>query len=203
MFAQRMMRDTDKSRVYAAEQSVLTETIVSDRLGFDGVQHLGNRLWASDWWMDIVRSVPLITAARADAQSSWAITQTGHRDEIRLSPAGDTCRTLCHEAAHLAHSHAAARDRSCEGAAHGSWFRSMHVDVLALMCGQEISDRLRGSYLAAGLDVPERVWTAPVVRPGRGLYGRWLYDQSMSNLAHVREGLNVGPERTPTGAIPL
>lgn len=161
-----MTRDHQRQAVYRAENQVMVDTLHRDLVGLGALTELATALFTDPWWRTWVRTVPDVGLTRSDSYRSYARYED---NTIRLSPGGQSASVLAHEAAHVA-TWALFDD---EVAAHGPEFRTTHVDVAALMCGQQTADRLAGAYLDAGLKLVERRWERPEP-PGRhGHHGRW------------------------------
>ena len=88
-----------------------------------------------------------------DAASGWAYPPRPLAPvEIRLAETQLTVATVAHELGH-----------ALAGVAHGhgAVFRAAHIDVVALLCGAEVSQRLAEAYTAFELAVGTRAWPPP------------------------------------------
>jgi len=161
-------RDASRSALYAVEHLVFAETLFSEPIGPAGVLDLAGLVGGSDWWR--ANGVPFeVVPTRREAQHSSAQAESSGdtRGQIRLSVHQEDAATLAHELAHLLAAHHGI------GPAHGPLFVAAEIDVVAVVCGTIVADRLAHALADAGLPAASRAWEAPE-RPGdRGLYGRW------------------------------
>ncbi len=163
-----MTRDASRAAVYSAEHLVFAETLFSEPIGPAGVLDLARLVAGCDWWRR--NGVPFtVVPTRRESQHSSANTKPAGRGsaQIRLSVHQEDAATLAHELAHLLAS------RHGADAAHGPRFVAAELDVVAVVCGTIVADRLGGAFADAGLVAAERAWPAPEVHGERGLYGRW------------------------------
>jgi hypothetical protein len=109
-----------------------------------------HELVAGEWWR---RNGPpvRVVAPRRSTRSSTA-RRCGDGVEIRLAAEQLTIATAAHELAH-----------ALAGIDHGhdATFRAAHVDVIAVIGGHDAGIRLVDAYLAFGLAVAQRRWSAP------------------------------------------
>ncbi len=109
-----------------------------------------NTLVAGEWWRRNGPPVHVV-APRRSTRSSTA-RRCGDGVEIRLATEQLTIATAAHELAH-----------ALAGIDHGhdATFRAAHVDLIAVIGGHDASVRLVDAYLAFGLWVAQRRWSAP------------------------------------------
>jgi hypothetical protein len=106
------------------------------------------------WWKACGPQVT-VTTPRRSTRSSTARSRFaagGEPVEIRLAEDQLTVATVAHELGHAL---------AGVGHGHGEMFRSAHVDVVALLCGAEVSRRLAEAYTAFELAVGTRAWPPP------------------------------------------
>ena len=107
---------------------------------------------AGPWWQACGPPVTVVTPRRS-TRSSTARSRIGQEPvEIRLAEMQLTTSTVAHELAH-----------ALAGVAHGhgEMFRAAHVDVVALLCGTTVAERLADTYAAFQLAVGARAWPPP------------------------------------------
>jgi hypothetical protein len=106
------------------------------------------------WWRACGPPVT-VTTPRRSTRSSTArsrVDEGGEPVEIRLAEDQLTVATVAHELGHAL---------AGVGHGHGEIFRSAHIDVVALLCGAEVSQRLAAAYTAFELAVGTRAWPPP------------------------------------------
>jgi hypothetical protein len=104
------------------------------------------------WWQACGPPVT-VTAPRRSTRSSTARSRLGDLPvEIRLAETQLTVATVAHELGHAL---------AGIGQGHGEMFRCAHIDVVALLCGAEVSQRLAEAYTAFELAVGTRAWPPP------------------------------------------
>lgn len=166
-------RDSDRSKVYLAEDACFVDTLFTEPLGMAGVADLAARLFADAWWVAHVGRRPTIEVTRRDARRSYADTAG---QVIRFDLASENCAVLVHEAAHVA---TAALFTAQPVATHGREFRAVLVDLTTLTGGRVAAARLMASFRDHRLDLVDRHWPEPVPAHERGLYGRWRLDRTV------------------------
>lgn len=166
-------RDSQRSRLYAAEVVAFTDTLVDISVGLDGLRTLGGILFHDPWWKANTHGVmPAIVAARADANRSLAVANPTGGWTLRIAPSHDQTPTLSHEAAHVLCGTALGATGSI--APHGPEFRSAHLAVVGVLMGSHGARLLADAYLTAGLDLPTSMpWGATGAGDEHGIYGRW------------------------------
>ncbi len=164
-----MTRDSDRSRVYAAEDLVFDETLFTEPLGATGIVEMARLIAADPWWLAEGIEFRVTPARRESHHSSARVTAGVAR--IRLSLRQEDAATLAHELAHLVATHRGGRT------GHGPLFRAAELDVVAVVCGTAASARLARAFADDGLAIAPRLWQAPADRGERGLYGRWRLDR--------------------------
>jgi hypothetical protein len=104
------------------------------------------------WWKTCGPSVTVTTPRRSTTSSTARSRLDETPVEIRLAESQLTTATVAHELGH-----------ALAGVAHGhdEVFRVAHVDVVALLCGATVAERLAETYAAFGLTVGARVWPPP------------------------------------------
>ena len=165
-------RDTDRQRVYDAEDAAFSDTSYAERLGERGCRWLLDRVAATAWWAAAVGPAPALRPARIDATRSTTV-HDGGRTELRIAPGMDQAHVLSHELAHLV----AGTD-----AGHGPRFRAAHVDVATLLLGRHGADRLGDRYRRGGLRCAARAWPAPPDHGAGGLLAVWEARQALGAL---------------------
>ena len=166
------LRDTDRQRVYDAEDAAFLETSYAGRLGEHGSRWLLERLVATPWWVEAVGAVPALRAARSDSTRSTTVLRDG-RTELRIGPGMDQPHVLSHELAHLL---------ATPEAGHGPRFRTAHLDVATVLLGLHGGDRLADGYARAGLACSPRRWAAPPSSGDGGLLAVWEARRALEAL---------------------
>jgi hypothetical protein len=104
------------------------------------------------WWQACGPPVT-VTTPRRSTRSSTARSRLGETPvEIRLAETQLTVATVAHELGHAL---------AGVGHGHGEVFRVAHIDVVALLCGAEVAQRLAEAYTAFELAVGARAWPSP------------------------------------------
>ena len=167
------VRDSQRSRLYAAEVVAFTDTLVDISVGLDGLRTLGGILFHDPWWKSNTNgAMPAIVAARADATRSLAVSDHMGGWTLRIAPRHDQTPTLSHEAAHVLCGTAFKTTGSI--ASHGPEFRSAHLAVVGLLMGSHGAGLLADAYGTAGLDWPTSMpWGASGADDEHGIFGRW------------------------------
>jgi hypothetical protein len=165
-------RDTDRQRVYDAEDAAFVDTSYADQVGERGCRWLVERLAATPWWASAGGAVPVLRAARIDSTRSTTVVAEG-RIELRIGPGMDQPHVLSHELAHLL---------ADPGAGHGPLFRAAHVDVASVLLGGHGADRLAARYGRAGLPLAVRRWPAPPEPGDGGLLAVWEARRALEAL---------------------
>lgn len=160
------MRDSNRSKVYAAENLVFMETLYCEPLGMTGVASLSDHLFVDEWWVRHINKFPEAVPTRRESHHSFADTT---RQQLRFAVGHENAATLAHEAAHIA----TRVLHSGDIASHGVEFRATMLDVTSLLCGPVMAARLNNSYLSHGLKVGIRHRPAPPVVHERGIYALW------------------------------
>ena len=104
------------------------------------------------WWQACGPPVTVMTPRRS-TRSSTARSRLGEVPvEIRLAESQLTTATVAHELGH-----------ALAGVAHGhdEVFRVAHIDVVALLCGAKVAERLAEMYEHFELAVGARGWPPP------------------------------------------
>lgn len=168
-------RDSQRSRLYAAEVLAFTHTLVDISIGLDGLRTLGGILFHNPWWKSNTHgALPAIVAARANAKRSLAVSDPMGGWTLRIAPRHDQTPTLSHEAAHVLCG--ATHKASGPFPSHGPEFRSAHLAVVGLLMGSHGVGLLADAYRDAGLDWPETMpWGAGATGNDdeHGIFGRW------------------------------
>ncbi|MHB1785912.1 MAG: hypothetical protein ACYCS7_07145 [Acidimicrobiales bacterium] len=164
-----MPRDSDRARVYRAEEHAFEHTLYDQDLGPPGLVALARSLFTHPWWQSCVPTSPALVPARADSCASMAVMALD-REEIRVAPGQENARVLAHEAAHLL-----AWTYFAAAPGHGREFRTAHLDVAWVLNGSMAADMLAQAYAREGLALVPRSWPAPPEEGIHGLLGRlWL-----------------------------
>lgn len=164
--------DSDRQRVYDAEDAAFLDTSYADRLGERGCRWLLGRLVATPWWSGLGLPAPALRAARIDSTRSTAVLGQD-RSELRIGAGMDQAHVLSHELAHLL---------ATPHAGHGSVFRVAHLDVAAVLLGRDGSDRLADRYGRSQLPSAVRRWAAPGDHGEGGLFAVWAARQALDAL---------------------
>lgn len=160
-----MTRDIDKALVYAAEDMVVDQTIFAEPIGPQGLLGLASRLNNLAWWHCVGVPFSVAPTRRESGHSTCSVNDDGAL--LRFSLAGENAATFAHEAAHLVAQHHGAAQ------AHGPLFRAADIDVVAVVCGSVVADRLREVFLGNALQIAARKWIAPRPVGELGLVGIW------------------------------
>lgn len=165
-------RDTDRQRVYDAEDAAFLDTAYAERLGERGCRWLVERFVATPWWAATGGPVPRLRAARADSARSTTVLRADGA-ELRIGPGMDQAHVLSHELAHLL---------ATPDAGHGPQYRAAHLDVAAVLLGRHGADRLAERLTRWALDVPARQWPPPPDHGDGGLLAIWQARQALDAL---------------------
>jgi len=168
----RPTRDSERQRVYDAEDAAFVETSYAERQGERGCRWLVGHVVATPWWAAAVGVQPVLKAARADSARSTTVLAAG-RAEVRVGPGMDQAHVLSHELAHLVAS---------PSAGHGPRFRAAHLDVATILLGAHGAVRLADSYARAGLVVMGRQWPLPAHHGPGGLLALWESRRALEGL---------------------
>jgi hypothetical protein len=142
--------DPGQAAVAEAEEAAFGGTTLDAPSTREELTASVNRLVAGEWWR--ANGPPVhVVAPRRSTRSSTA-RRCGDGVEIRLAAEQLTTATAAHELAHAL---------AGIGHGHDATFRAAHADVVAVLAGRAAADRLTEAYLAFGLAVAERRWSAP------------------------------------------
>lgn len=158
-------RDTDRQRVYDAEEAAWGGTTMTDPLTWAEIEVLAAAVSADPWWVVLGVPAPVVERARADSTNSSA---DGRR--IRLSTAGFDAATVSHELAHhlAAHLPWVVDDPETP---HGPRFRAAALRTAMVVGGSLAVDQLATAWHQQRLTVAEWPGAEPAGRNGRALRG--------------------------------
>lgn len=168
-------RDSDRQRVYDAEDAAFLDTTYADRLGERGCRWLVERLVATPWWAAADGARPTVRAARSDSARSTTVVLEG-RAELRIGPGMDQAHVLSHELAHLL---------ATPDAGHGPSYRTAHVDVATVLLGRHGAARLDERYRRWALAAGSRRWPPPSDHGDGGLLAVWQARQALEALRQL------------------
>lgn len=134
-------RDSDRSKVYEAEQHAFYGALSEERLSFNVVLAVAGRVLNTAWWQNH-SGTPDVTVrrARADAASSSFRPMDA---TIRVADGQMTLATIAHELAHAFRPHTG----------HTAEFRAAYIQLIRLICGDEPAGYLREEFAARNLPV--------------------------------------------------
>lgn len=161
-----MVRDSDRARVYRAEEEAFEHTLYTEPLGPGLLLQLARALFAHPWWNNVCGIAPSVVPTRADSRSSLAVNEAD-TPTIRVAPGHDHAHMLAHEAAHIL-----AWRYHPDSAGHGREFRRSHLDVARMVNGSAAEADLIRAYAKGNLPVATRSWVGPTDEGERGLFGR-------------------------------
>lgn len=191
-----MPRDSDRARVYRAEQDAFEHTLYDQDLGPARLVGLARALFAHPWWQACAPRAPALVPARADSCASVAVVALDG-EEIRVAPGQETAHVLAHEAAHLlVWTYIAA------AAGHGREFRSAHLDVARVVNGSMAADMLAQAYSCEALALAPRSWPEPPDEGPRGLLGRLHLKSSLDAIASLAAPRCWPPHRPGSEPVP-
>ena len=144
--------DTDPGQVAVAEaeEAAFGGTTLDAPATREELTARVHALVAGEWWRRNGPPVHVVEPRRSTRSST--ARRCGDGVEIRLAAEQLTIATAAHELAH-----------ALAGIDHGhdETFRAAHVDVVAVLGGRDAGARLSDAYLAFGLWVAPRRWSAP------------------------------------------
>lgn len=189
------VRDSTRSRTYAAEEAAFAHTLYHERLGMHGATRLARMLAAEPWWMKLGIDFEVVATRRESTRSFARYGGEDAPDQIRLSIGGENAATLAHECAHLV-----VINHSPGVAAHGPEFRTALLDVATVLLGTTGREMLADAFAQDRLSVGPRQWDRPEPGTDHGLYGQYRIEVQIEAIRAAGESASP---RLTGGAIPL
>jgi putative metallohydrolase (TIGR04338 family) len=147
------MRDTQKSKLYAAEQVLGKHDVYFKRLA--DIQSYVDKIVASDWWQERSKYKSVVVLlGRKDSGKAFASRHGRYNGTYYASPYivlpgpwAATHSVVLHELAHVVHAH------SYNEQAHGPEYAKVYIDIVQQFKGSYSARQLRESFEQGGVKI--------------------------------------------------